>query len=59
MFKWFRKDSTEKLMKQYEAKLSEAMIAQRNGDIRSYSSLSQEADDIYQKIKPILDHSRV
>ncbi|KZY38717.1 MULTISPECIES: DUF6435 family protein [unclassified Oleiphilus] len=54
MFKWFSKNPSKKLVKAYEAKLTEAMHAQRNGDIRAYSMLSKEADDIYQKIQSVM-----
>ena len=54
MFKWFSKNPSKKLVKAYEAKLTEAMPAQRNGDIRAYSMLSKEADDIYQKIQSVM-----
>jgi hypothetical protein len=53
MFKWFSKDPSKKLVKAYEAKLTQAMHAQRNGDIRTYSMLSKEADDIYQEIQRV------
>lgn len=55
MLKWLRKDPSKKLVKDYEAKLSEAMQAQRNGDIKSYSMLSQEAEEIYQKIQSLMN----
>ena len=54
MFKWFSKNPSKKLVKAYEAKLTEAMHAQRNGDIRAYSMLSKEADDMYQKIQSVM-----
>ena len=41
MFGLFKSDPAKKLRKQYSAKLEEAMLAQRNGDIRSYASLSR------------------
>lgn len=46
----FRTDPRKKLQKAYEKKLEEAMLAQRNGDIKSYSLLSEEADGIYRQI---------
>jgi len=51
MIKLFKKDPSKKIKKAYEAKLSEAMHAQRNGDIRGYSSLSKEADELYQQLQ--------
>ncbi len=50
MFSFFKKDPIKKLQKQYDIKLEQAMHAQRNGDIRHYASLTNEADDIYQNI---------
>ncbi len=41
------------LRKQHAALLEQAMHAQRGGDIRTYSKLSTEAEDIYKKIQEI------
>lgn len=46
----FKSDPTKKLKKLRLAKLEQAMTAQRNGDIRTYSQLTAEAEDIYQQI---------
>jgi len=46
MFSFFNKNPIKKLTKQYEAKLEQAMYAQRNGDIRAYSMLTAEAEKI-------------
>ena len=46
MFSIFKSDPVKKLNKQLSAKLEQAMHAQRNGDIRLYSQLSFEADEI-------------
>lgn len=51
MFSFFKKDPLKELNKQYLQKLEEAMYAQRNGDIRSYSMLTSEAEDILKKIE--------
>ncbi len=51
MFSIFKKDPLKELNKQYMQKLEEAMHAQRNGDIRSYSMLTSEAEDILKKIE--------
>lgn len=51
MFSFFKKDPVKKLKAQYEAKLSQAMQSQRNGDIRSYSMLTAEAEEILKQIK--------
>ena len=50
MFGWLSKNSVEKLKKQYEKKLEEAFEAQRNGDIKTFSKLSFEADEILKQI---------
>ncbi|MFT5887674.1 MAG: hypothetical protein ACI9BO_000482 [Zhongshania sp.] len=46
MFSFLKKDPIKKLNKLYLQKLEEAMYAQRNGDIRSYSTITSEAEDI-------------
>lgn len=51
MFSIFKKDPLKKLTQQYNAKLEEAMHAQRKGDIRSYSMLTAEAEQIENQIK--------
>jgi hypothetical protein len=50
MFSLFKKDPIKKLNKTYEAKLEQAMHAQRKGDIRSYSMLTEEAEKINKEI---------
>ena len=49
----FKKDPVKTLRKEYNAKLEAAMIAQRNGDIRTYSMLTQEADALWRQLKPL------
>jgi hypothetical protein len=51
MFSIFKADPTKKLRKDYEAKLASAMQAQRSGDIRTYSMLTREAEEIYAQIQ--------
>ena len=53
MFSLFKKDPIKKLNKTYEAKLEQALHAQRNGDIKSYSMLTEEAEKINQEILAI------
>ncbi len=53
MFSIFKKNPTKKLNKLLSIKLEQAMHAQRNGDIRTYSQLSFEADQIDQQIAKI------
>lgn len=53
MFGIFKTDPIRKLKKQHAKKLEEAMFAQRKGDIRSYSFLTVEAENIYQEIEKL------
>lgn len=46
----FKSDPLKKLRKSYNAKLEEAMLAQRGGDIRSYSKMTAEAEKIKAEI---------
>jgi molybdenum-dependent DNA-binding transcriptional regulator ModE len=50
MFGWLKSDPIEKLDKQYQAKLKEAMETQRNGNIQRYAELTQEAESILESI---------
>jgi hypothetical protein len=56
MFSLFKKDPIKKLNKAYESKLEQAMLSQRNGDIKSYSMLTEEAENIHKEIL-ILENS--
>lgn len=51
MFSFFKKDPLKELNKQYLQKLEEAMHAQRNGDIRTYSMLTSEAEEYLKQIE--------
>ncbi|EKO3592532.1 DUF6435 family protein [Vibrio metschnikovii] len=51
MFSISKSDPTKKLRKQHALKLENAMLAQRKGDIRTYSQLTFEADEMYQQIE--------
>ena len=50
MFNLFKKDPIKELKKQYAKKLEEALQFQRNGDIKTYSILTQEAEKILAEI---------
>ena len=51
MFSWFKpKDPLINLNKQYRQKLEQAMHSQRNGDIRTYSDLTAEAEVLRESI---------
>lgn len=51
MLSFLKRDTTKSLQKAYEKKLTEAQQAQRNGDIRSFSMLSEEADKLYKMLQ--------
>lgn len=50
MFSLFKKNPIKKLNKLYTVKLEEAMQAQRNGDMKAYAMITDEAQSIYKKI---------
>lgn len=50
MFSIFNKDPVKKLRKEYEEILIKAMHAQRNGNIKEYSSLSAQADQLLKRL---------
>lgn len=51
MLSLFKRDPVKKLKKAYMQKLEQAMNAQRNGDIRTYSAITQEAEILHKEIK--------
>jgi len=53
MFSLFKSDPVKKLKKQHASVLEKAMHAQRNGDIRSYSTLTEEAEALHQQIQAL------
>ncbi|WP_404401591.1 DUF6435 family protein [Idiomarina seosinensis] len=53
MFGLFKKDPTKKLRKDLQALQEKAMKMQRNGDIRGSSMISQQADELWQKIQQL------
>jgi len=53
MLSWLKSDPRKKLQKAYEQRLKDAMLAQRSGDIKTYSLLTEEAEGIYQQIKAL------
>lgn len=50
MFPTFNSETIKTLNKNYEKKLEEAILAQRNGDNKNYSLLTFEAERIYQNL---------
>lgn len=55
MFSIFKKDPIKKLDKAYEDKLEQAMLAQRNGDIKAYAMITAEAEKIGEQIRELQD----
>jgi len=53
MFSFFKKDPIKKLNKAYFQKLESAMLAQRNGDIKSYSMITSEAEIIRKELEAL------
>jgi hypothetical protein len=53
MFGLFKSNPTKKLRKTYDMKLEKAMHAQRKGDIKTYSMLTAEAEDIWAEIQAL------
>lgn len=55
MFGLFKSDPTKKLRKAYDKKLEQAMHAQRNGDMRTYATLTSEAETLWKEIEALKD----
>nr|WP_136250882.1 DUF6435 family protein [Ningiella ruwaisensis] len=53
MFGLFKSNPSKKLRKTYDMKLEQAMLAQRKGDIKTYSMLTAEAESIWAEIQAI------
>ncbi len=53
MFGFLKPDPVKKLKKAYDRKSTDAMLAQRKGDIRTYSMLTAEAEDLWQQIEEL------
>ncbi|MEH0670002.1 DUF6435 family protein [Vibrio owensii] len=51
MFSFFKNNSVKKLKKRHSMLLEQAMQAQRRGDIRTYSLLTAEAEELFEQIK--------
>jgi len=57
MFSFLKKDPLSKLNKQYSSLLEQALVAQRKGDIRTYSDLSAKAEAIADEIDALKKQS--
>ena len=53
MFSLFKSDPAKKLRKRYQVTLERAMLAQRKGDIKSYSFITAEAEEILKEIQAL------
>ncbi|MBT1451376.1 Lacal_2735 family protein [Glaciecola sp. XM2] len=53
MFGLFKSDPTKKLRKTYDMKLEQAMLAQRKGDIKTYSMITAEAEALWAQIEAL------
>jgi hypothetical protein len=50
MFSFLKPDPVKKLRKSYDLILEQAMQAQRKGDIKTYSLLTAESEQVWAKI---------
>jgi putative heme iron utilization protein len=53
MLGFFKKDPKKKLQEEFNRKLTEAMEAQRNGNIELYAKLSAESEEILREMEKI------
>lgn len=53
MFGLFKSDPRKKLQDKYQKLLEQAMQFQRNGDIKSYSMITAEAEKVREEIEKL------
>jgi hypothetical protein len=53
MFGFLKADPVKKLRKVYDQKSTDAMLAQRKGDIKTYSMLTAEAEQLWKEIEKL------
>ncbi|HHB1595689.1 TPA: DUF6435 family protein [Vibrio campbellii] len=53
MFSFFKNNSVKKLKKRHSILCEQAMQAQRRGDIKTYSLLTAEAEEVFEQIKTL------
>ena len=53
MFGFLKADPIKKLRKIYDQKSTDAMLAQRKGDIKTYSMLTAEAEKLWTEIEQL------
>ncbi len=51
MFDFLKADPVKKIRKTYDQKSTDAMLAQRKGDIKTYSMLTAEAEELWKEIE--------
>jgi len=50
MFGFLKPNPAKKLRKAYDSKLEQAMLAQRNGDMRLFADLTEQSEQIWQQL---------
>jgi hypothetical protein len=58
MFGFLKSNPAKKLRKEYDQKSTTAMLAQRKGDIHSYSMLTAEAEELWKKIEALEEQKK-
>jgi hypothetical protein len=53
MFGFLKADPVKKIRKIYDQKSTDAMLAQRKGDIKTYSMLTAEAEELWKEIEKL------
>ena len=53
MFGFLKSDPAKKLRKIYDKKSTDAMLAQRKGDIKTYSMLTAEAEKLWAELEQL------
>jgi hypothetical protein len=53
MFGFLKSDPAKKLRKIYDQKSTDAMLAQRKGDIKTYSMLTADAEKLWKEIEQL------
>lgn len=51
MFGFFKSDPLKALRRKYDAKLEQAMLAQRSGNLRLFADLTAEAEELWAQIE--------
>lgn len=57
MLSFFKSDPLKKLKKAHAKKLEQAMHAQRNGDIRNFATITNEAEELKREIQKLQQDS--